>query len=69
MMINPQLWSRSGAGRTRLAALTSVNGSQACARTRISDGHAALSVIGQPDADGRQMRLRSALRPRRRWAP
>jgi hypothetical protein len=68
-MIKPQLWSRSGARRTCPAAIPSVNGGRANARTDIGDGHAALSVPGRPDAGGRRMRQRSALRPRGRWAP
>ena len=68
-MIKPRLWSRSGAGRAYPAAITNVTGGQANARTDISDGDAALSVPGRPDAGGRRLRHQSALRPRGRWAP
>ena len=69
MMIKSQLWSHPGAGRTCPAAITSVNGGQAGARTCTSDGHSAMSGPGRPDAGGRRMRQRSALRLRRWWAP
>jgi hypothetical protein len=69
MMIKPQLWSRSGARRTCPAAIPSVNGGRANARTGIGDDHAAMSVPGRPDARDRRMRYQSALRARRRWAP
>jgi hypothetical protein len=68
-MIKPQLWSRSGAERTCPAAIPSVTGGRANARTDIGDGHAALSVRDRPDAGGRRMRHQSALRSRGWWAP
>jgi hypothetical protein len=68
-MIKPQLWSHSGAERICPAAITSVTGGRANARTDISDGHAALSVPGRPDSGGRRMRHQSDLRSRGRWAP